>query len=311
MKPTHPRLVKIFSYIINFVRFRESQTPTIDSHFNKLESTKSRIEVLFLDNQDLQGRLDNLRANHSSLQSQVKAKNARTDDLKGKLFALKKDQERLQAEMDRTRSQKTILADSLAEKVDRTTNLRHEADKLRPYASQSITALQAELGDLADALSRDRGQIEATEKRSRALQTSSDTFTLAANDITPLLTSLGAVASDLGAEETEAQDAARRRDALTERSNNVREVERTEALLQRQLSRWLERTEGLRLQAAERGEKARESMLGLKGVHGELVMERKDRGHEVERRRVRIEQTEKKVSFPCWIGGELCYGGLC
>ena len=34
VRPTHERLVKIFSYTINFVRFRESQTATIDENFN-------------------------------------------------------------------------------------------------------------------------------------------------------------------------------------------------------------------------------------------------------------------------------------
>ncbi len=50
-KPTHDRLVKIFSYIINFVRFRESQTEIIDRHFNKAETTskESNSEPLFKD----------------------------------------------------------------------------------------------------------------------------------------------------------------------------------------------------------------------------------------------------------------------
>ena len=42
-KPTYDRLVKIFSYLINFVRFRESQTAVIDQYYNKAESTKTRI----------------------------------------------------------------------------------------------------------------------------------------------------------------------------------------------------------------------------------------------------------------------------
>ena len=48
-RPTHDRLVKIFSYLINFVRFRESQTPMIDEHFNKTEKTKTRIDTLYAD----------------------------------------------------------------------------------------------------------------------------------------------------------------------------------------------------------------------------------------------------------------------
>jgi kinetochore protein Nuf2 len=56
-KPTHDRLVKIFSYLINFVRFRESQTAVIDEHFNKAEGTKARIETLYAENQEMEQRL--------------------------------------------------------------------------------------------------------------------------------------------------------------------------------------------------------------------------------------------------------------
>lgn len=34
-KPTYERVAKVFGYLINFVRFRESQTNDIDEHFNK------------------------------------------------------------------------------------------------------------------------------------------------------------------------------------------------------------------------------------------------------------------------------------
>ncbi|MCJ1445862.1 MAG: kinetochore-associated Ndc80 complex subunit nuf2 [Stictis urceolatum] len=295
-KPTHPRIVKIFSYIINFVRFRESQTGTIDAHFNKRESTKARIETIYDENRDLESRLESLRANQSSMQSAVKAKNARTEDLKIKLLALKKDQEQLQLRMDQSRDQKKALAAQLEEKVDRTTQSRQDAAKLRPYANQSISALQSQLDDLNSSLTSDRSTIGSLEKRSRALQTSADTFSLASNDVNPLLTSLSAVAADLRTEESEAQDAARRRDALTDRSNNVRAVERDERALQKQLETWLSRTEGLRKTAQEKGDKAQDRMGELTEVYNGLVKERGKSGKEVERKRIRIEQTEKKMA---------------
>ena len=277
------------------MRFRESQTGTIDAHFNKRESTKARIETIYDENRDLESRLESLRANQSSMQSAVKAKNARTEDLKIKLLALKKDQEQLQLRMDQSRDQKKALAAQLEEKVDRTTQSRQDAAKLRPYANQSISALQSQLDDLNSSLTSDRSTIGSLEKRSRALQTSADTFSLASNDVNPLLTSLSAVAADLRTEESEAQDAARRRDALTDRSNNVRAVERDERALQKQLETWLSRTEGLRKTAQEKGDKAQDRMGELTEVYNGLVKERGKSGKEVERKRIRIEQTEKKV----------------
>ena len=84
---------------------------------------------------------------------------------------------------------------------------------------------------------------------------------------------------------------------MSERGNNVREVERTEALLQRQLARWMERTEGLRKRPAEKSEAAKKRMEELRAIHRRLGEERGEKGREVERRRVRVEQVEKKVMF--------------
>ena len=273
----------------------------MDKYFRLFEDTQSRIESTYQDNQALSARLAHLRSAQHSQLATAKVKTARIDELKANLFALKKDQERLQADMDRTRGSKATLASTLEDAVARTTAARQEAEKLRPYASLSSAALQEQLAELADALARDRAQAEALEKRARALQSSSDTFALAGHDVSPLLTSLKAAAADLVAEDGEAMEASRRRDALAERSNNVREVERTEALLQRQLERWVERTEALRRQSAERAEAARERMEAVKKLHREVVGERGERGREVERRRVRIEQCEKKVRCLCFV----------
>src|SRR5271156_705377 len=90
-KPTHDRLVKIFSYIINFVRFRESQTPTIDEHFNKSETTKARIETLYLENQDMEQRLEEMKMNRKAMEIQVKEKVKRNDDLKARLLEIRNE----------------------------------------------------------------------------------------------------------------------------------------------------------------------------------------------------------------------------
>lgn len=286
------------------MRFRESQTATIDEHFNKHESTKSRIELLYSQNTELADRIREMKQQRASQAAQLKEKAARNDALKARLLERKRTQEHIALEMERLRGQKTALTTELGNKTERTQQLRQECEKLRPYASQSTPALQAQLAELQESLSRDHARIDALEKRARALNTSSDTFALAANDVQPCITLLAAVAADLAAEEQEAQEAAKRRDALAERGNVVREVERTEAMLQRQLGQWAERTEALRRSAAERAEAAAERMKELREVQRRLGVERGERGREVERRRVKIEQTEKKVRFVLdWQGG--------
>ena len=300
--------MKIFSYIINFVRFRESQTATIDEHFNKAETTKARIETLYLENQDMESRLDEMRRERKSMDQQVKEKTKRNDELKQRLLELKKGQERVAERLERVRGEKTRLTGVLEEKTERCLSIRQESEKLRPYVLQSPQALQANLTELSDNLGRDRSHIDALEKRTRALQTSTDTFGVVANDVVSCNKVLEEIANELHKEDEENLKAAKRRDALSERGNNVREVERTEAQLQRQLNRWLERTEAVRNGSREKAQTAKEKMEELRAVHRRLTEERTEKGREMEKRRVRIEQTEKKVS--CIIlckSSALCY----
>ncbi|KAF2229666.1 kinetochore protein nuf2 [Viridothelium virens] len=295
-KPTHPRLVKIFSYIINFIRFRESQTGVIDEHFNKSEKTKLQIEHLYAENQEKQEHLDSLQHNRKATEQALQEKEKRTSELKQRLLDLKKGQERVAEKLELARQEQHRLKSVLEDKTTTAMTLRHDAAKLRPYTQQSPSALESALRDLSNALTTDRESIEKLERRARALQTSSDTFGVVKGDIDGLIRLLTELSADLAKEEAELATAGKRRDALSERSNNVRDVERQERLLQKQLGNITARTEKLRKGSEERAEEARRRMEELKGVHRRLAEERGERGREMERRRVRIEQTEKKMA---------------
>ena len=124
LKPTHDRLVKIFSYIINFVRFRASQTATINEYFNKIETTKSRIETLYLENQDMESRLDKIRRERKLMDQQEKEKTKRNDELKQRLLELKKGQERVAERLERVRGEKTRLTGTLEDRIEKCLGVR-------------------------------------------------------------------------------------------------------------------------------------------------------------------------------------------
>ena len=297
VRPTHERLVKIFSYIINFVRFRESQTPTIDENFNKAEATKGKIEDLYLDNQDMATRIADMKRNRTAMGVAVKDKTKRNDELKARLLELRRSQEKLAEQIERAKADKTRSQSILEEKTERLLKIRQETEKLRPYVLQSPAALQATLGELADNLAKDKSQIDMMERRSRALQTSSEAFTVVHNDVQSCVKVLEEIAVELQKKEEEDGRAARNQDALAERSNNVREIEQNEKVLDRQLKRWEERTDDLRRKHKEREDEAKGKLEELRNVQRRRRDERADKGREMERRRVRIEQTEKKVSL--------------
>jgi kinetochore protein Nuf2 len=295
VRPTHERLVKIFSYTINFVRFRESQTATIDENFNKTEATKTRIENLYIENQEMEQRLEEMKRNNKALKNAADEKVARNNELKARLIELKKGQERVAEQLERAKSDKSRSQSLLEEKTERLLRSRQESEKLRPYVLQSPVALQAALTELSDNLQRDKGQIDMLERRARALQTSSDSFAVVHNDVQACVKVLEEISIELQKEEEEDLQASKNREKLAERTNNVREVEQNEKVLLRQLSRWEERTEELRRKHKDREDAAKARMAELSAVQRQLREERADKGRDMDRRRMRIEQTEKKV----------------
>lgn len=296
-KPTHDRLVKIFSYLINFVRFRESQTSVIDEHFNKSERTKARIEALHAENQEMEQRLEEMRRNQKAMEGQVKEKVQRNDALKARLLELRREQEKVAETLERVKSDKAKRQATLEEKIEKAVRTRQEIEKLRPYVMESSASLQASLTELSESLAREKGQVDAMERRLRALQTSTDTFTVVANEVQACVKVLEDISVELQKEEEEDARAARNRDAISERGNSVREVEQTEKLLQRQLARWNERIEALRKSSQEKQEQAQARMEELRNIQKQLREERAEKQREMEMRRIRIEQTEKKVGF--------------
>ncbi|KAI1462155.1 Nuf2 family protein [Annulohypoxylon moriforme] len=294
-KPTHPRLVKIFSNLINFVRFRESQNSVCDEHFDKAEQVKNRVEMLYRENQDLEDRLKEIQNNRETMEAQMREKMGRNEDVKIALLELRRNQEKVAERLDRARLKKKELGDRLEQKTAEKLLLKQESNKLRPYTLQSPQALQTSLTELSNTLNGDKSHIDSLDRRARALQTSTDSFGVVSTDVASCIKVLEEIANELTKEEEENARNAKQRDTLSERGNNVREVERMEALLQRQLGKWNERTEKLRDQSREKAQEATKKMEELRALHKKLTEERTAKGNEIEKRRVRIEQTEKKM----------------
>ena len=243
----------------------------------------------------MEARLDDMKRERKAMENAVKEKTRRNDELKSRLLELKKSQERVAEHVDRVKDEQGRMKALLQERTEKCLNVRQESEKLRPYVLQSPAALQASLTELSENLGKDRAQIDSLEKRTRALQTSSESFSVVTNDVTACLKILDEVSNELHKEDEENQKAVKRRDALSERGINVREVEREESLRQNQLARILAKTEAVRKSAREKADSAKQRTDELRAVQKQLKKENEEKGREVERRKVRIEQTERMV----------------
>lgn len=296
-RPVHARLVKIFSYIINFIRFRESQTDVIDEHYTSCERIKNSIEQAYRANHERAEQLEEMQQNRKNVELALQEKDNKTRELRTRLLELKATQERVTEKLESVKAEQTKLKSILEERNTSVLNAQQESNKLRPYTEQSPASLEQSLRELNTSLNRDKLETDRLDKRARALQVSHDTFVATTTDISSLHRLLTDIHNDLQREDDELSKANKNREALADQTNTVREVERREKMLRKQLEQWRSRTEKLRIDADNKALNAKQKMEVLRNSHKELSAERRDVGEEVEKRRIRIEQTEKKVSF--------------
>lgn len=295
-RPEHGRLVKHFSYLINFWRFRAEKMPIWDEQLTDAERVRDRHEAVYHQNQEMEAKIEEMRQRQVAMEGITKEKAKKNQDMKQKLRELNVQKEKTTERWEKVRAEKTRLTSLLEERTAASHAAKQECLKLKPYASSSSAALQAQLNDLSRGLSDDKAQIDVLERRSRALQSSAEAFTIVKTDVESCNKILEDVSASLTREDEEAAKAAKHRDTLTERSSNLREVERQEQLLARQLAKWNERTEKLRLASREKADAGRARMEELQVVHRQLTEERGEKGRDMEKRRIRIEQTERKMA---------------
>lgn len=297
-QPTYERVAKVFSYLINFVRFRQSHIRVIDEQFHKTAAIRSRIERLRAENHDNQARLENRHRERQAAAKLVHDGTKRNEALMARLLELRDEQKKLAERLTKAKADKSVLRETLDQQSHKKSILQEENASLQSYLVQTPSTLQNKLVELRKILDSGRVQIDALDRRTRALQTSADSFETVSTDLAACIKILDEIAAELGKEKKEMERNAKQRDALSQSGKEARELEQTEQTLRNQLSKWDERTQKLREQSGHKAFDAMEKMHQLRATHKRLTMEHAQNTKEMETRRVRIEQTEKKVSPP-------------
>ena len=237
------------------------------------------------------------------METLVLEKMKRNETMKARLLELKKAQEEFAERLDRVKDEKTRLTVTLEERTVKCVGLRQESARLRPYVLQSLGALEADLKELSNSLAQDKLHVDHREKRTRAVQSSTDTFKVLNNDTSSCIKLLEEISNEIQKEEELGLRAAARRDSLSRRGRDLKEVELEEAMLKRQLTRWQERIEIVRKGSDEKAREAKEKLKELRREHHDIAEKRVDTGRNVEKKRMRIAATAKIVrSFPPFAG---------
>ena len=307
LKPEYKRLRAHLSQVINFMRFRgdAERAGLISEQAARPEEVKARLEELLYENEDLRSEISRVEEQVKRDEPAIKIAKEVNEALTSDLRAMKKRQTGLSVEFEKERNDRNSLKQALTDRQYLTVKGKQECDKIRPYIVDSPEKLQHVIVDMNATLLSEKNLSDTLERRIRALLTSTESFTIIEADVTSCIKIMEECERELVKVEEMARKVSRHEEILKSKENENRDVERQEALLTRQLEHLRERIDRIRAQAEGKREQAQKRMEELKGVYDELSRERGEKSKEMERKKMYIEQIEKKVnlfSFPLMWG---------
>lgn len=295
-KPDSKRLIKILSYVINFTRFREGKGGEIDEHFAKAEKVKEAIEARTNENEELAARLEALKMQRAREEPMIEEARKDVKALTEELYGMSKREKMLTAEWNKLKAEKEAHVKKLEDRSFFITKTKQEAEKIRPYIVDSPEKLQGVIVDMGATLAAEKAEADALERKGRALQTSADSFAVVESDVMAAIKIMEECEAELVKEEESARKAARHFDVLTQKQTEVREAERSEQRLQRQLQNATDKITRMRETGEAKSSSAQKKMRELKEAYKQLSKERAERDKDMEKKKIIIEKIEKEMA---------------
>lgn len=296
-RPDARRFRRIFSCVVNVIRFKEEQAKHIDQGFNRMLETRTKVELLDEEKREKEKILQDRQENKEQYEQMLADKEAEcatlTQGIADNAVSMRNIADRFDEEREEKKRLKTMYRDRKQE----TLAVAAEAAKLKPYTEHSPAALEAELKALENSVQSSRAEIERLERRSRGLQTSAETFESLQAEVSDLAVLLREIQAEIKREEETAKDTSRNRDLISERSITITEIEAEESRLRENLGAWQRRTEELRDGSRLKSEQTQARMEELHAAFKRLRTERQNKGEDIDMARMRIERVEKRVSY--------------
>jgi len=227
-KPETERLKFILSNVINFLRYRGGKTDHTEALLLRGEQTREQIERLHDENELLAKRVADMKAQRKREEPVLDQAKAKNKQLTEELRELGRKQNVLAHEVTKVKDEKQLLVKALQDQEYLIQANRQECHKLQPYIVDSPEQLQLVITDLAKSLQREREAVDVAERQCRALQTSSDSFSIVEGDVANCIKLMEDCQRELTRMEECQRKLQRYQEQLHNKESEVKEIERNE-----------------------------------------------------------------------------------
>lgn len=173
--------------------------------------------------------------------------------------------------------------------------LQRECERLEPYIVDSPDKLREMINEMQTSLFSERKRLDNTERQSRALQNSSDSFRIVEQDVNSCIKIMEDCDRELLKLEECQKKVQRHEEQVHQKEAECREIERKEERLNRNLANAKEKLDKARAHAAAKREAATKEMEELKVEYDTLAKAREASIREADRKNQQIEIKKKEV----------------
>jgi kinetochore protein Nuf2 len=227
-KPESERLRIVLSSVINFLRFRVGKMDFPDQVNLKSELVRESGDRLYMENQDLKMRIQNLQTQRRRDESAIEEARETNLKLAEELRAFDARQHGATEELNNIKLEKQKIISKMKEVQTHLECTQRECTRIQSYIVDSPEKLQQVIDDLGETLSKERDAVEAAVRQGRALMISADSFGVVEADVTVCIKSMEECDNVLMKLEECARKVQRQEEFLHAKEMEVKEANRTD-----------------------------------------------------------------------------------
>lgn len=231
IRPESGRVIRIFSHVINFFKFVEQKALDVfREQSGKALSTKETIDTLVEEISELEKTVQELeekrRAEIPLIERTQEEYNSKLEKLRGH----KKEESVVREHFQVAKQEKNALIAKMKDLEEQIVMAKQEAAKLQPYVLDSPEKLQSTTASKSAQMNAQRAEVDAMERKIRALQTSADSFGVVESEIMKSIKTMEDIEQDLVRKDEVSTKAARQAEAFTRKESDVNSIRRTTAV---------------------------------------------------------------------------------
>ncbi|KAJ3306519.1 kinetochore-associated Ndc80 complex subunit nuf2, partial [Blyttiomyces sp. JEL0837] len=296
IKPEPGRIRRIFSAIINFVKFREDKLNVYTELALETNGYKEERQVLEERNRELADQVNTIRLKRAEEEPEYQKRKEINHGLTTELRELKRIQTSLTSEIDALKKQKTELTDKLANTNFLVMNCKQDCARLRGRIVHSPEKLQQAVVDMTQSLQSEKATLASVGKRCNDLYAKLDTMEEADAELLACLKLMEECDAAIKKSSSAGGKVSFEKENIEKKRQEMGDIEIKEQHLTRQLTNVSEKIERLKRQQEMKRQAGSERMAKSQSEYEAISKERDYNQAIIEAHEAKTQELELKIA---------------